>query len=288
MGSFGERLQREREMRGITLEEIANATKIGTRSLRALEEEEFAKLPGGIFNKGFVRAYARYLGINEEQVLADYAAALGEDGDKDDEAALRRLEPTLRAEKERLSAGTQRGRPSFWTPVFAIAVVALCAGLAWRFYPRYKLRVSAQSRASVVQTNPQPAVTVPVPASPQSAVTDPPPPTTPATDAAVPSAPTQNPVEMTLVVHARQNCWVSIQADGKLVIRDILEAGSDTSVRARKQVVLTAGNAGGIEVSLNGKLLEPIGPADQVRTVVIGPEGVRHESARANVTKPEN
>ena len=52
MGSFGERLQREREMRGITLDEIAEATKIGTRSLRALESEEFDKLPGGVFNKG--------------------------------------------------------------------------------------------------------------------------------------------------------------------------------------------------------------------------------------------
>ena len=78
MGSFGERLQREREMRGITLEEIADSTKIGTRSLRALEQEDFDKLPGGIFNKGFVRAYARYLGIDEEQAVADFLAAAGE------------------------------------------------------------------------------------------------------------------------------------------------------------------------------------------------------------------
>ena len=65
-------------MRGITLEEIAEATKIGTRSLRALEEQDFDKLPGGIFNKGFVRAYARYLGLDEEQAVADYLAALNE------------------------------------------------------------------------------------------------------------------------------------------------------------------------------------------------------------------
>ena len=64
MGSFGGRLQREREMRGISLDEIAEATKIGTRSLHALETEDFEKLPGGIFNKGFVRAYAKFLGID--------------------------------------------------------------------------------------------------------------------------------------------------------------------------------------------------------------------------------
>src|SRR5256714_10994724 len=75
MGSFGQRLQREREMRSITLEEIALSTKIGTRSLRALEEEDFDQLPGGIFNKGFVRAYAKYLGLDEDQAVTDFLAA---------------------------------------------------------------------------------------------------------------------------------------------------------------------------------------------------------------------
>src|SRR5579872_6613918 len=78
MGTFGERLRREREMRGITLEEIAHSTKIGTRNLRALENEEFHLLPGGIFNRGFVRAYAHFLGLDEEQCIADYNAAMAE------------------------------------------------------------------------------------------------------------------------------------------------------------------------------------------------------------------
>jgi cytoskeleton protein RodZ len=77
-GSFGERLQRERELRAISLDEIANSTKIGTRLLHALEAEEFDKLPGGIFNKGFVRAYAKYLGLDEEQAVTDYMAAESE------------------------------------------------------------------------------------------------------------------------------------------------------------------------------------------------------------------
>lgn len=76
MGSFGERMQRERELRGVTLDEISVVTKIGTRSLKALEQEEFDKLPGGIFNKGFVRAYARYLGIDPDEAVADYLAAV--------------------------------------------------------------------------------------------------------------------------------------------------------------------------------------------------------------------
>src|SRR5205807_4327347 len=76
--SFGEKLKRERELRSISLDEIANSTKIGTRMLHALEEEEFCKLHGGIFNKGFVRAYAKYLGIDEEQAVVDFLNAEAE------------------------------------------------------------------------------------------------------------------------------------------------------------------------------------------------------------------
>jgi cytoskeleton protein RodZ len=77
MGSFGDRLKKEREQRGITLDDISLNTKIGTRLLRALEEEKFDQLPGGIFNKGFVRAYARHVGLDEEQTVADYMTAAG-------------------------------------------------------------------------------------------------------------------------------------------------------------------------------------------------------------------
>src|ERR1700674_2315399 len=75
--SFGAQLKKEREKQGVTLEDIALSTKIGTRMLRALEEEHFDQLPGGIFNKGFVRAYARCLHMDEEQAIADYLAATG-------------------------------------------------------------------------------------------------------------------------------------------------------------------------------------------------------------------
>ena len=75
MESFGARLKREREQRKMTLDDISVSTKIGTRFLVALEEEHFDQLPGGIFNKGFVRAYARHLGIDENQAIADFVAA---------------------------------------------------------------------------------------------------------------------------------------------------------------------------------------------------------------------
>jgi cytoskeleton protein RodZ len=78
-GSFGERLKRERELREVTLKEVTVATRIGTRFLEALENEEWSKLPGGVFNRGFVRSVARYLGLDEENLLAEYDMARGGD-----------------------------------------------------------------------------------------------------------------------------------------------------------------------------------------------------------------
>ncbi len=72
-GAFGERLKREREMRGVGLEEISAATRISTRFLAALENERWHELPGGVFNRGFIRAVARYLGLDEEAMIAEYA-----------------------------------------------------------------------------------------------------------------------------------------------------------------------------------------------------------------------
>ncbi len=74
-GTFGETLRREREMRGVSLEEVANATRISTRNLEALENERWEQLPGGVFNRGFVRSIARFLGLDEETLVSEYALA---------------------------------------------------------------------------------------------------------------------------------------------------------------------------------------------------------------------
>ena len=72
MSSFGETLKRERELRQISLREISEATKINLRYLDALERNDFRHLPGGVFNKGFVRAYAQFIGIDPEAMATAY------------------------------------------------------------------------------------------------------------------------------------------------------------------------------------------------------------------------
>jgi len=78
VGTFGEKLRKQREQRGLALDAISNTTKISTRMLRALEDEQFDQLPGGVFNKGFVRAYARQVGLNEDETITEYLTALRE------------------------------------------------------------------------------------------------------------------------------------------------------------------------------------------------------------------
>jgi cytoskeletal protein RodZ len=77
-GSFGERLKHERELREVSPNEIVVATRISLRFLEALENEDWDKLPGGVFNRGFVRAIARFLGLDEEKLLAEYDLARGD------------------------------------------------------------------------------------------------------------------------------------------------------------------------------------------------------------------
>jgi cytoskeletal protein RodZ len=70
---FGEHLRRERELRGVSLEEISAATRISTRFLEAIENDQWDQLPGGVFNRGFIRSIARFLGLDEDNLVAEYA-----------------------------------------------------------------------------------------------------------------------------------------------------------------------------------------------------------------------
>ena len=76
MGTFGDKFRKAREKKDISLDDVSNVTKISSRMLQAIEQERFDQLPGGVFNKGFIRAYAKHLGLNDEEAVADYLACL--------------------------------------------------------------------------------------------------------------------------------------------------------------------------------------------------------------------
>jgi len=76
VGEFGDKFRKAREKKELSLDDVSNVTKIGSRMLQAIEEEHFDQLPGGVFNKGFIRAYAKHLGLNSEDAITDYLACL--------------------------------------------------------------------------------------------------------------------------------------------------------------------------------------------------------------------
>jgi cytoskeleton protein RodZ len=76
VGDFGDKFRTAREKKELSLDDVSNVTKIGARMLRAIEQEHFDDLPGGVFNKGFIRAYAKHLGLDAEEAVSDYLTTL--------------------------------------------------------------------------------------------------------------------------------------------------------------------------------------------------------------------
>jgi len=85
--SIGEKLRLAREARGIALRDISEQTRISIRYLEAIEADDYRRLPGGIFNRSFIRAYAKFIGYDENNALEDYARSLRERGESDDEGS---------------------------------------------------------------------------------------------------------------------------------------------------------------------------------------------------------
>lgn len=295
MGGFGERMQREREMRSIALEEIAESTKISCRMLRALEEEDFDKLPGGIFNKGFVRAYAKFLGIDEEQAVIDYQAAVMEKQQKQPSNG-NGYHPGGNAEVlESLAAAAERERrepePDQAAGFMRAAVIIICllgiGGLAWKFLwnrpaasapPPTQAQSFPASTANVAPTqvptaNPSSGNQTVIPAPNQTPAT--PPEIKPQENPAGSDSAASTASPLRVQITWKERSWVQVTGDGKLLMESELPASTTRSFRAAKEMVVKLGNAPGVEISYNGKIL-PQFPADQkTRILTFTPDGLQ-------------
>jgi cytoskeleton protein RodZ len=319
LSSFGEKLKQEREKRKITLEQISDSTKIGTRMLRALEEDKFNQLPGGIFNKGFVRAYSRCVGLDEDQTVAEYLLASGdappprteigghEDGERKNEA--RENEQNIRR-LEAISDTPARQLP--WGLFAAFLLVLALALSFWSHRERERARQSVRPTPTTAPA-PSPGVGGGVSStgasggasavanpdsgarSPAGSPTDGSPANASPTGESAPSvapkttpdltAAAATPGEFTVVIHAREDSSVSITADGKAFSSELLAAGSERSVQGRKEIIVRAGNSGGIDFRFNGKKVDTGGTSGEVKSVTFGPGGML-PSAPSPPTKP--
>lgn len=243
MASFGENLRRERELRGVGLRDIADATKISTRFLEALEQDRLEVLPGGIFPRAFVRQYARHLGLDVDRTVAEFIYAHGE-------AAPRPAVPI-------------QPRPRPWAAWVVVATGLTLAGvwLAWPG-PAAKRPQPPPQAVTHVAAPPVPAIDRVYP-SPQQA----------SSQAASEQAPAPS-RGLVLTLKAQQSCWVGVQVDGEMVLNRVLSAGESQTLQAESEIVLSVGNAGGLAFSINNHPGVRLGERGEVRKNIV----ITHQS----------
>lgn len=233
MGSFGENLRRERELRGVSLRDIAEGTKISLRFLQALEEDRVDVLPGGLFPRAFVKQYALFLGLDADKAVADFSTAHAE------------APPERKAYSE-----PRRRSPISLGQAFLGLVAVLAVALTFR-------RGGERERAQ-----PEPTPT-PVVAAPAVLPTDR---VYPSPSLATPAATADS---LVLTMTAAQDCWVEVRADGETVINRVLAEGESQTLQARGEIVLSVGNAGGLSIRVNDRPALPLGRSGEVRKNIV-------------------
>jgi cytoskeletal protein RodZ len=263
MDDLGLRLKQARESRGVALRTIATKTKISVAALEALERNDFSRLPGGIFGRAFVRAYALEIGLDPETTVSDFQTHL----DRSEREAAERNQIRVDISQDDREFLARQQRAVRWLRVVAIVVaIAAVTFLAWQAKSLWK-RFGRGASSSAVSSQQAPAVPdsaaelagapIPVPAAPEVAasVSSPAQAAAPAVALAGASAPLV--VEFALTA----DCWVVASVDGGRSMSQLLKAGDSRRFDASREVFLDVGNAGAIQLTINGTAARPLGPA---------------------------
>jgi transcriptional regulator with XRE-family HTH domain len=230
---FGEHLRREREMRGVSLDEISAATRISTRFLEAIEKDQWDQLPGGVFNRGFIRSIARFLGLDEDSLVAEYALGT--------------------ASAAHIHVATQRHHqmPRNWRPAAAavVAVTLLVVG-GVAGYHRYGAdigaRIHARYLAARAGTNRGAAGSL----------------------SALPQAADTVVASLDLKMQAAKPADVKVIADGKVVFEGAVQPDEVKQFDAQYNFEITSSESSAISLKLNGQTV-PMGTSGQPGSVTL-------------------
>jgi len=300
--SFGASLKRERELRGISLEEISESTKISIRLLEAIECDHHQLLPGGIFRKAFIKSYARYLGMDEDKVLQEYFLT-----------AETVSPPSIAEEKFDLEKTVTTFLSQNMKSAIGITIALIVVGLSFWFFGESggnHATVSPDSKRPLPRAASEPSPpsfvpnrpagssplgrTFPVAASKASPIqkaTTPPVPSAAelkvlgerAKKRGTPPAVRENPVLETaksgelskpglmLGIDATEQCWLSVRSSDSPLYAGILQSEQSKQFSLQKPLRLTVGNAGGVRLSINGKPFATLGKPGEVRVIEITP-----------------
>ena len=303
----GETLRMAREQQGLSLDVISQRTKIGTEKLRAIEENDIQRLPSGIFLRGFVRAYAREVGLDVEDTVNRYIAQFESQAsivEDDTPYALAEDTPAEVSETQRIEESLRE--MSMWGVVVVVVLsLGLLAYMTLRSPSVSPATTVARAEApavapppafaSLVPTAPlPPADAVPPPLSSESASAATPlapenatpvaPPTTPvatvtrSTPEETGTAGVQEPAvvqssnTIELTIETVGPCWVEAIVDGQTVIYAMMQEGERQKIERGNDVVLRVGDPAAFTYSINGVPGKPIGQPGTASSVHITAE----------------
>jgi cytoskeleton protein RodZ len=259
---FGGKLREARERKGVSLRTIAEATKISVGVLEALERNDVSRLPGGIFSRAFVRSYAAEVGLDPETTIQQFIAQFPQDSVTAGHSTA--ADPEM---NDGFEIDPRVSRAIF--RLVGIVVVIVGVGLYfgtgarrawWSSLLTPLARTVGATKPAAAATTPAP---VPAPPPPVAAAAPPPPAEPP------PAAPSADRLQVGL--SARRPCWVSATVDGKKTIEQLLQVGDQRTIDIEREMVLTAGDAAAIALTLNGAAARPLGKTGEVITVRVNP-----------------
>lgn len=232
---FGQVFKEKRENLGLTLGHIEEETKIRKLYLDAIEKEAFDVLPPRVYATGFVKKYARYLDLDERAMVQQFVEMAYE---SDEGEMLQPQPPPVEPARTDFQF-----RGMNWRNVVVAGVFLLAA---W-WVGNIVVDLISQHGPDMVKRPPH-EETAPLPQPDPSTLE-------------VPENPTQL---ATVRVAANSNCWVKAIVDGQTVFSKTMTAGQEEVFEGHEAVILTVGNAGGIEVYYNGDRIGPLGESGEV------------------------
>ena len=271
MLSLGEKLRRTRLERGLEIAAVAERLKIAARFLVAIESDRRDLLPAGFFFRNWTVQYARALSLDEAEINADLDRILSVEAplplpgqvtpeSKEGPRWLPKLPGTDRAPRLLVSLSS------------LVVVVLACSGFyAWWHKEKEAGNFTASNAAPVAASAPAPkSRATPVEQPRERRVEQ------PGGQVSTPNyAAAQTTDSLLLELHAREQTWLVISPDGKQTFNGVLQANESKTVGVRESARIKVGNAGGLDVSLNGKPVGELGPRGKVRLLLVGPDGVR-------------
>jgi cytoskeleton protein RodZ len=243
--TVGARLREAREKRGVSLRQIANSTRISVMSLEALERSDLSRLPGGIFTRSFIRAYAQEVGLDPDRTIQDFIAELPP------ESAAATAHPAAVEDGEKLESDRKAVATAFRLMLISLPIAGLIIyyGIHHRTAAEKERAPSGESPA----TEPAPPDRT-APASASSASVPP----------SMPGPPASSTAGLTMEMAPTGVCWVSVTTDGEPTFSGLMKAGDRRQITARDEISLNVGDAGAFSYRLNGREGRPLGAPGEV------------------------